>query len=173
MRMRRATRLGILGTAVLMLASCGRSGGLTRTLTQLSSSMEPAIQRNQVVRVLVTANYVPHRGDIVVFHAPADWLDPKLGGCDCMFKRVIGIPGDKVSSVGATEPVVVNGSPIDEPYLKSSDFPSMSSFSVTVPAGMLWVMGDNRDVSVDSRAHAGDSDDGCIPVSDVIGVYTP
>jgi signal peptidase I len=86
-----------------------------------------------------------------------------------LIKRVIGLPGDKVACCEDNQGrVTVNGTPIDEPYLYPGDAASIDPFSITVPAGRLWVMGDHRSDSADSRAHP-DSFGGTIPLSDVVG----
>ncbi len=85
-----------------------------------------------------------------------------------LIKRLIGLPGDKVACCDANGHVTVNGQPIDEPYLYEGDSPSETPFSITVPEGRLWVMGDHRSDSADSRSHS-DSFGGTIPMSDVVG----
>lgn len=84
-------------------------------------------------------------------------------------KRVIGVGGDRVACCDADGRVMVNGTPLDEGYLYAGDAPSEEPFDVLVPQGMLWVMGDHRSDSADSRAHLGDPGGGMVPVSRVIG----
>ncbi|MDP9392987.1 MAG: signal peptidase I, partial [Actinomycetota bacterium] len=84
-------------------------------------------------------------------------------------KRVVGIPGDRVRCCDAKGRVSVNGVPLHEPYLFPGDSPSETTFDVTVPAGRLWVMGDHRSHSADSRAHLGDPGGGTVPADKVIG----
>ena len=85
-------------------------------------------------------------------------------------KRVIGVPGDHVACCNAHGQVTVNGVALHESsYLYPGNSPSASSFSITVPSGRLWVMGDHRPVSCDSRCHPGDPGDGTIPESQVVG----
>ena len=85
-------------------------------------------------------------------------------------KRVIGIPGDRVACCDAKGRVTVNGAPlIEQGYLYPGNKPSEQPFDITVPAGRLWVMGDHRDMSSDSRAHLGDPGGGTVPESQVIG----
>ena len=85
-------------------------------------------------------------------------------------KRVIGVPGDHVACCNSHGQVTVNGVALSESsYLYPGNVPSGSSFSITVPPGRLWVMGDHRDVSCDSRCHPGDPGDGTIPESQVVG----
>jgi signal peptidase I len=86
-------------------------------------------------------------------------------------KRVIGVEGDTVACCDAQGRVTVNKIPLDEPYIYPGNSPNEghSPFSVTVPKDRLWVMGDHRGNSSDSRDHAGDPDGGFIPTSKVIG----
>jgi signal peptidase I len=85
-------------------------------------------------------------------------------------KRVIGVPGDRVACCTASGDVTVNGVPLMErSYLYPDNVPSAQRFSITVPRGRLWVMGDHRDVSYDSRLHTADPGNGTIPESMVIG----
>jgi signal peptidase I len=133
------------------------------------------------------------RGDVVVFHDPADWLTspPEPAGTgrirdalrdvlefvglapsatgDDLIKRVIGVGGDTVACCDDQGRVTVNGVPLEEPYLFPGDDPSDIDFAVEVPAGDLWMMGDHRSVSEDSRVHIGEPGGGLVPEEDVIG----
>jgi signal peptidase I len=85
-------------------------------------------------------------------------------------KRVIGVPGDHVACCTAGGLVTVNGVPLHETsYLYPGNAPSLIHFSITVPPGQLWVMGDYRYVSYDSRLHRGDPGNGTIPENEVVG----
>ena len=133
-----------------------------------------------------------HRGDIVVFSGDGSWnpqtrpassnVFAKFGeSVASMFgfardqndyiKRVIGVPGDHVACCDALGRVTVNGVPLNErSYLFPGNLPSQNRFSVTVPQDSLWVMGDHRDVSWDSRGHrVGYPGGGSIPESSVVG----
>ena len=132
-----------------------------------------------------------HRGDIVVFSGNGSWnpssppqstnFFAKFGnsvgsmfgltqGQNDYIKRVIGVPGDHVACCDAEGRVTVNGVPLNEQsYLYPGNAPSETRFSITVQAGHLWVMGDHRDVSYDSRGHVGDPGGGTIPESAVAG----
>jgi signal peptidase I len=98
----------------------------------------------------------PHRGEIVVFKAPADWRSSAEG--DDFIKRVIGVPGDHVVCCDAQHRLKINGYSLDEPYIYRDDTgkqdpAGMNPFDITVPAGRLWVMGDHRSASGDSLEH--------------------
>jgi len=84
-------------------------------------------------------------------------------------KRVIGLPGDHVVCCDKQGRITVNGIPLNENYLYPGDNPSDQEFDVTVPEGRLWVMGDHRGASSDSRAHVSDPGGGAIPIDSVIG----
>jgi signal peptidase I len=91
-------------------------------------------------------------------------------------KRVIGVPGDHVVCCNASGDVTINGVPLTEQsYLYPGNSPgsapstSAGQFNMTVPPGRLWVLGDHRAISADSRLHSQDPDDGTIPESAVIG----
>jgi signal peptidase I len=159
-----------------------------------SSSMEDTLHVGD--RVLVDRiGYHLHpirRGDVVVFNGLDSWtaqprhtgeniavralrgLGAALGlapthGTDFV-KRVIGLPGDEVRCCDAQGRMTVNGDPLDErSYLYRGDRPSDAPFDVIVPDGRLWVMGDHRHVSVDSRSHLGDPGGGTVPEDQVVG----
>ncbi len=134
-----------------------------------------------------------HRGDVVVFTDPGGWLNdgfvPQRTGvarvvhdalvavgvlpsdsAGDLVKRVIGVGGDHVVCCDAQGRITVNGTPLVETsYLYPGNAPSRIRFDVHVPPGMLWVMGDHRSVSQDSRFHQGDRYHGMVPVADVVG----
>jgi len=132
-----------------------------------------------------------HRGDIVVFNGQGSWnpgrppatpnpfdrlyhavigLFGAAPGQTDYIKRVIGIPGDHVACCDARGRVTVNGAPLNEKsYLYPGNAPSAMHFSITVPPGRLWVMGDHRAVSDDSRDHEGYPGGGTIPENEVVG----
>ncbi|WP_455904792.1 signal peptidase I [Microbacterium sp.] len=137
------------------------------------------------------------RGDVVVFKDPGGWLDgqpqtpaqpPLIEAFDWMLnvigisatdsqdhlvKRVVGLPGDHVVCCNALGQITVNGAPIDElGYLNLPDGDTAASnepFDVVVPEGSLWLLGDNRDRSRDSRAHQDLPSGGFVPIENVVG----
>lgn len=156
-----------------------------------SQSMENALD---VGDRIVVSKFTPqhsdlHRGDVIVFSQPATWGPPPAessnafkrvlkdaltfvgvlpGGSQHLVKRLIGLPGDEVSC--SAQKLHVNGVALDEPYVKPGAKACQSDFSVTVPAGKVWVMGDNRDASYDSRGHDdGSGEKGSVPESDITG----
>lgn len=132
-----------------------------------------------------------HRGDIIVFDGAGSWdidnapsspnifskavseLEGVVGishDPDIYIKRVIGLPGDHVVCCNTKGQITVNGVPLSESsYIYPGNAPSAQKFNITVPAGRLWVMGDHRAVSYDSRGHMGDPGGGTIPESAVLG----
>lgn len=128
---------------------------------------------------IVTNKLVPRvfslkRGDVVVFKDPDHWLgneDKRQFKGDYLVKRLIGLPGDIVSCEGAGKPVAVNGVAVDESsYIRKGVDPSAFAFSVHVAEGHVFVLGDNRANSADSRYHQDDSSHGLVPISDIAGV---
>jgi signal peptidase I len=109
-----------------------------------------------------------------LLHSIAGLFRTAPGPAD-FIKRVIGVPGDHVACCTAQGLMTVNGVPLHEKsYLYPGDAPGSSpsgtgSFSITVPPGRLWVMGDHRGVSEDSRLRRGDPGGGSIPENKVIG----
>ncbi|MFJ5609040.1 signal peptidase I [Streptomyces sp. NPDC093221] len=161
-----------------------------------SGSMEQTIKIGD--RVLVDKltpwfGAEPHRGDVVVFKDPGGWLPPEeqkkpdpvvikqvkqfftyiglLPSADeqDLIKRVIGVGGDTVKCCDADGRITVNGVPLSEPYLYAGNPPSMMKFTVHVPQGRLWVMGDHRSDSADSRYHTDKPGGGTIPLNLVVG----
>ena len=162
-----------------------------------SGSMENTLQINDriIVNELQPSVFPLSRGDVVVFKDPGGWLPAAapqtgnpiqqgvgavldfvgLGASDSdqhLVKRLIGLPGDHITCCNALGQMSVNGVPLKEPYVllpAGQQAVSAKPFDVTVPAGKVWVMGDNRYNSADSRYHMDDPTKGFVPMSDVVG----
>lgn len=154
-----------------------------------SGSMENTLEPGDRILVNKISGWAgePSRGDVIVFSDPGGWLGPDevtqpgpvgtvlewLGlypTSGHLVKRVIGIGGDEVKCCDDAGRIVVNGTPLDEKqYIRPGGVPSQIRFDVQVPVGYVWVMGDNRSDSADSRMHMGDPGGGFVPDSDVVG----
>ena len=84
-------------------------------------------------------------------------------------KRVIGVAGDKIICCDKNGSLTINGKPANEPYIFAGNKPSELEFNVTVPKGKVWVMGDHRGASADSRYHQDDVNNGMVPISKITG----
>ena len=159
-----------------------------------SGSMENTLQ----IKDRVAVNKIPfisrsiNRGDVVVFRDPDNWL-PEIVDYDTnkyvskaksalvavgvlpnptkqyLVKRVIGVEGDHIVCCTKAGNLTINDVEVTEPYIYAGNKPSEMKFDVTVPKGKLWVMGDHRGASADSRYHQEDINKGFIPVSRVTG----
>ena len=159
-----------------------------------SGSMENTLQ----VQDRVAVNKIPFisksidRGDVVVFRDPDDWL-PEIVDYDTnkylakaksalvavgvlpnpakqyLVKRVIGVAGDRIVCCTKNDKLSINGVEVNEPYIFAGNKPSDMTFDVTVPEGKIWVMGDHRGASADSRYHQEDINKGFVPISKVSG----
>ena len=132
------------------------------------------------------------RGEVVVFADPDNWLgsapeDSSKGitgqaknalitlgvvpdpAKQFLIKRVIGVGGDTVICCDSSGKIQVNGKSVNEPYVYENNAPSGSKFNVTVPQGYIWVMGDHRGASADSRFHTDDVNKGMVPLTKVVG----
>jgi signal peptidase I len=159
-----------------------------------SGSMENTLQ----IKDRVAVNKLPflskniERGDVVVFRDPDNWLPEIIDystnqyvakaksalvavgvlpnpAKQYLVKRVIGVGGDRVICCTKDGNLSVNDVEIIEPYIFAGNKPSEMKFDVTVPKGKLWVMGDHRGASADSRYHQEDINNGFVPESKVTG----
>ncbi|MFJ3956898.1 signal peptidase I [Arthrobacter sp. NPDC090010] len=181
----------IVGVAVLL--SFLIKTFLFRAFYVPSESMVQTLEVNDrifVNRLVPTPIGLEH-GDVVVFRDTKGWLPPIeqtnrgpfawvndslafLGllpdeSKQYLVKRVIGLPGDHVVCCDAQDRIQVNGVSLNESYINPAVKPVPQRFDVTVPAGKIWVMGDNRNNSADSRAHQGGPGAGFVDISDVEG----
>lgn len=130
----------LFGAAIVALL-----GSLGVELTSFHLYSDPATSMANTIQVgdqfLVIKGTDVRRGDVVVYaHAGAT-----------LVKRVIGLPGDHVACCGPLGRVTVNGKALAESYVYPGNAPSQRPFSVTLGSGQMWVMGDHRDISLDSR----------------------
>lgn len=159
-----------------------------------SGSMENTLQVNDRVAVnklpIISRNI--NRGDVVVFRDPSGWLPeaaPVTGGKiavkvkeglvavgvlpnpakQFLVKRVIGVAGDKIICCSKNKALTINGKEAVEGYIFAGNTPSDVEFNVTVPEGKVWVMGDHRGASADSRFHQDDINKGFVPLDKVTG----
>ncbi|MFF2077081.1 signal peptidase I [Kitasatospora sp. NPDC058162] len=123
-----------------------------------TASMHPTLQVGDTVLARKVDGGAVGRGDVVVFR------DQSWGG-ELMVKRVVAVGGDTVATTAADPRLTVNGQPVDEPYLATQGRQG-DSFSVTVPPGRLFLLGDNRVGSLDSRTHL-EVDGGTVPATAV------
>ena len=159
-----------------------------------SGSMENTLQ----IQDRVAVNKVPFisdnikRGDIVVFRDPNNWLPENVEDSSnsltakaksllvtvgvlpnpakqYLVKRVVGVAGDRVVFCTEGKKLSINGVEVTEPYIYGGDAPSDMKFDVTVPEGKLWVLGDHRAASADSRYHQEDINNGFVPLKSVSG----
>lgn len=156
--------------------------------------MQNTLQVGDRIAVNKLANFFTDikRGEVVVFKDPANWLgaapietgskpvvaiknalvsvgvlpDPAK---QYLIKRVIGVGGDTVVCCDTKGRISVDGTSINEKYIFAGNKPSDSTFKVTVPKGYIWVMGDHRGASADSRFHTDDIHHGMVPLNDVVG----
>ena len=159
-----------------------------------SGSMENTLQ----IQDRVAVNKLPfiskdiNRGDVVVFRDPDNWLpEPFTLGENrivakikeglvlvgvlpnpakqYLVKRVIGVAGDRVICCSKSGKLTINGKEATEPYIFAGNKVSEMDFNITVPEGKIWVMGDHRSASADSRYHQDDVNNGFVPVSRITG----
>lgn len=159
-----------------------------------SGSMEDTLQVGDrlLVSKIQAGPMEVERGDIAVFEDPGGWMPPVqqadrgpvlnavvdvlqfVGvapvGENHLIKRVIGVGGDTVSCCDDQGRILVNGVPLEEPYLAAGDEPSLQSFEITVPEGSYWMMGDHRSNSRDSRFNDdGTGGGGSVPAENIVG----
>ena len=141
-----------------------------RSVSVSARDMEPTLEPgdNVVYKAPASAADIK-RGSIIVFTGPAGWSD--YGVSTRFLKRVIGLGGERIVCCNPQGRITINGKPLDEPYLYPGNRASDTPFDVRIPPGQLWVMGDHREDSADSRAHIRE-DHGTVPEQNVVGIVT-
>ncbi|MBM7052478.1 MULTISPECIES: signal peptidase I [Streptomyces] len=185
---RRVLTGAVLATVALLLFS----SYVVQPFLIPSRSMEPTLQvgdRVLVNKLAYRFGAEPERGDVVVFDGTGSFVREDLDAnplaglvrgaaaslglaepADTDFvKRVVGVGGDRVVCCDARGRLAVNGTVVDEPYLHPGDTASRVPFDIVVSADALWMMGDHRSRSSDSRDHLGSPGGGMVPVERVTG----
>lgn len=184
----RSRLLVLIGVAVVLIVVV--RGFVLQTFAVTSGSMEPTVLvGDRVIADKTVSLSRLHRGDVIVFDATAAFgVAPTSGsgvlgrlaggvsgligadfGAEDYVKRVIGLPGDRVQCCDAQGLVEVNDRAVQEPYVDEGDVPSEIEFDVIVPSGRVWVLGDHRSASSDSRAHLGSPGGGMVAEGDIVG----
>ncbi|MFE0644688.1 signal peptidase I [Streptomyces sp. NPDC058877] len=196
-RQRSALReIPILVTVAVLIALVLKTF-LVQAFVIPSGSMEQTIRIDDRVLVDKLTPWFgsrPQRGDVVVFKDPGNWLQhdveppaddpigikqakqaltfigllPSADDRD-LIKRVVAVGGDTVRCCGEDGRISVNGVPLDEPYLYPGNPPSTIPFEVEVPQGRIFVLGDHRSDSADSRFHLDEEEHGTVSEEQVVG----
>ncbi|WP_328395944.1 signal peptidase I [Streptomyces sp. NBC_00390] len=188
MSLRTAGLIGVACTVFVLLLS----NFVMQPFQIPSSSMEPTLavgDRVLVNKLAYGSGSGPERGDVIVFDGTGSFVQEGVAenpvsatareGLAALglaepaetdfIKRVIGVGGDRVVCCDKGGRVEVNGVPVEERYLHPDGTASAVPFDIVVPEGTLWVMGDHRTASRDSRDHLGEPGGGMVPVDKVIG----
>ncbi|MGH9251545.1 MAG: signal peptidase I [Acidimicrobiales bacterium] len=154
-----------MGLAVLVLLAAYLWVG--RIYTVSAGSMSPTLHPGD--RVLATRIGLGdlRRGDVVVVDVSGTWAQPGSEEDATVVKRIVGLPGERVECCDAQDRITVDGEPLEEPYLGPGG--PGPSFDVVVPAGRLWLLGDDREGSLDSRDHLGSPGGGSVGADAVQG----
>ncbi|MEU1346266.1 signal peptidase I [Streptomyces sp. NPDC005776] len=165
-RPRARSRLLITGTVLAVLGALTAAGALWSVLSSYTvvtarSAMEPTYHEGDRVMVERSGGDDVRRGDVVLYGVPDRYMGLPV------LQRVIGLGGDRVVFADGT--LTVNGSPADEPYVKEADSVfSSAPYDVRVPAGRMFLLGDNRGNSNDSRYFLSE-ESGTVPTAAVQG----
>lgn len=181
-------RFVLVGALAVVLLTCLLRAFVLEVYTIPSGSMEPDLVPGDRIAVARVGVEPYRRGDVVVFDGRGS-LDPYrssdpvwqqalagagqflglTGSSTVHVKRILGVPGDRVTCCGTDGRLRVDGQPVSEPYLAPGAAPSTTRFDVVVPAGSVWLLGDNRGDSYDSRALLGAPGGGMVPMDRIIG----
>ncbi|MFI2208179.1 signal peptidase I [Streptomyces sp. NPDC020141] len=155
--------LAVAVGSLLFLGGFGWGALVYQPYTVPTDSMTPTVSPGDRVLAQRVDGDEVRRGDVVVFR------DSSWGGGP-MVKRVIGVGGDTVACCGDGGLLTLNGEPVEEPYLGGERDRSVSStFTATVPEGHLFLLGDRRISSLDSRSRLDGPEQGSVPRSAVTG----
>lgn len=157
-RLKRRRAQSTLGSFAFLLVLIGLTGWAIRSIRLAevpSKSMQPTIQPGDILVMRVDAyrHRSPQRGEIVIFH-------DESAGNELLVKRIIAVAGDDIFVRGGY--VWLNNRPLEEPYTKNM-YLGAKAWRATLAPGEIWVMGDNRNNSADSR------DFGPVNVRDLVG----
>ncbi|MEL5954655.1 signal peptidase I [Streptomyces sp. CLV115] len=148
--------LAVAVGCVLFLGGFAWGAVVYKPYTVPTGSMTPTVNAGDRVLAQRIDGSEVRRGDVVVFTDPV-WGDMP------MVKRVVGVGGDKIACCGNGGRLTVNGKPIAEPYLHTKGLASAENFTAEVPKGQLFLLGDERSASLDSRVHLDDAGQGSVP----------
>jgi signal peptidase I len=157
----------LVPVAVAALVLIGSYVWLGRVYTVSTASMRPTLQAGDRVLVNRIDRDDVRRGDVVVVDVRGTWAEPGSNDDRTVVKRVVGLPGERIACCDPEGRVTADGRPLDEPYLAGQD--AGAEFEAVVPAGRLWLMGDDRATSQDSRDHLGAPGGGSVPVDAIEG----
>ncbi|MFE9041429.1 signal peptidase I [Streptomyces sp. NPDC007818] len=157
--------LAVAVGCLLFLGGFAAGALLYRPYTVPTGSMAPTFEPGSKLLAQRIDGDEVRRGDVVVFE------DPLWGG-STMVKRVVAVGGDTVACCGTDGHLTVNGTPVEEPYLRPGPDgtvrASAQDFTATVPEDSLFLLGDDRASSLDSRTHLEDAAQGSVPRSTVV-----
>ncbi|MFE9723338.1 signal peptidase I [Streptomyces sp. NPDC005794] len=165
------SNLAVAVGCVLFLGGFAWGAVVYKPYTVPTESMAPTVNAGDRVLAERLDGDDVRRGDVVVF------IDSTWGDVP-MVKRVVGVGGDKVACCDKDGRLTVNGKPIEEPYLRAEGASSLTSadgeapaspqnFTADVPEGQLFLLGDERSTSMDSRVHLEEPGQGSVPRSAV------